>query len=89
MFYNNLTYFEPGRLRIERHKTLQGKAGRRGHNHLEQIRDGMSEFYSQIVSGLRSVEAMPARTKISPEATYTEEECIKDSNPPVTGGPCE
>ena len=66
---------EPSRLSIERHKTLHGSSGRQGRNHLEQIRDGMSEFYSQIVSGLRSVEVMPAQNKIPKDVICTEKSC--------------
>lgn len=49
----------PTRIGFEWHKSLQGKAGRGGQTHLAQICEGVHEFYSEVMAGLRSVDVLP------------------------------
>ena len=52
----------PTRIGFEWHKSLQGKAGRAGQAHLTQICEGVHEFYSEVMAGLRSVDVLPRET---------------------------
>ncbi len=52
----------PTRIAFEWHRPLEGRAGRGGQTHLEQICAGVHEFYSEVMAGLRSVDALPAET---------------------------
>ena len=56
----------PVRMRIEWHKSLEGRSGRQGREHMKQICEGIREFYSRVMAGLRSVESMPVQTPPPP-----------------------
>lgn len=53
----------PVRMRVEWHRSLEGRAGRQGRTHLDQICEGVHDFYSRVMAGLRSVEVMPTESR--------------------------
>ena len=55
----NTTSGTPTRIKFEWHKSLDGRGGRGGQAHLSQICDGVNEFYSELMAGLRSVDVLP------------------------------
>jgi hypothetical protein len=53
----------PSWMQIEWHLTLEGRSGRKGQEHLRQLLRGVQDFYTCVIAGLRSVEAMPVPPK--------------------------
>ena len=77
---------KPTRLKFEWHKSLSGKSGRGGQAHLEQILEGVHEFYSEVMAGLRAVDTLPqdvssSRKKESMDSSNSEQ----DSGAPQGG----
>ena len=64
------THGAPTRLAVEWTHSLQGRAGRGGQNHIDQICAGVRRFYAEIMAGLRSVESLPE--DIRPSAVESE-----------------
>ncbi|MDG1983774.1 MAG: hypothetical protein P8M11_04345, partial [Planctomycetota bacterium] len=55
--------------------SLQGRAGRGGQHHIDQICAGVRRFYAEIMAGLRSVESLPEDIRpaaVEPEVSGTD-----------------
>lgn len=64
----------PARIAFEWHRPIEGRAGRAGQNHLEQICTGVHDFYTEVMAGLRSVETLPSESTRRSSAPTTPDE---------------